>query len=73
MEKQVVILYALVNGYLAKIENKDVARFNNELINQMEVKNPEILKEIKKKKVLDNDIEEKLKSFLDNFVELFEI
>ncbi len=73
MEKQVVILYALVNGYLAKIENKDVARFNNELINQMEVKNPEILKEIKKKKVLDNDLEEKLKGFLDNFVELFEI
>ena len=73
MEKQVVILYALVNGYLANIENKDVARFNSELINQMEVKNPEILGEIKDKKVLDKDIETKLKGFLDNFIELFEI
>lgn len=73
MEKQVVILYALVNGYLANIDNKDVARFNSELINQMEVKNPEILGEIKDKKVLDKDIETKLKGFLDNFIELFEI
>ena len=73
MEQQVVILYSLVHGYLANIPNKDVAKFNSELINQMEVKNPEILKEIKEKKALDKDLEAKLKGFMDNFVQLFEI
>ncbi len=73
MEKQVVILYALNNGYLTKIETKDVSRFNSELINQMEVKNPEILREIKEKKALDKDLETKLENFLNNFTELFSL
>lgn len=73
MEKQVVILYALVKGYLANIETKDVSKFNEELLKHIETKNPELLKEIKEKKALDESLEQKLRVAIEKFAELFKL
>ena len=72
-EKQVVILYALVNGYLTNIENSKVQEFNNGLLQYMESKCPLILEEIKEKKELKKDLEEKLKSAIEDYVKLFNL
>ena len=73
VEQQVVILYALVNGYLSKVDGKKVKEFNEELLKFMEEKRPEVLKEIKDKKELKPDLEEKLKAAVEDYVAFFNI
>jgi len=73
MEQQVVILYALTNGYLAKVEAKRVKEFNDGLLKWMEDKKADILVEIKQKKALKEDLEEKLKAAVEEYVEFFNI
>lgn len=73
VEKQVVILYALVNGYLANIEAKKVKDFNEDLIRFMEDKRPEVLQEIKLKRELKPELEEKLKAAIDDYLAFFNI
>ena len=72
-ENQVVILYALVNGYLTQVDNKRVKEFNDGLIRHMQDKNPEVLREIKMKKELKPDLEEKLKNAIEDYVKFFNI
>lgn len=72
-EKQVVILYSLVNGYLTNIDNSKVQEFNTGLLQYMESKCPLILKEIKEKKELKKDLEEKLRSAIEDYVKLFNL
>lgn len=73
VEEQVVILYSLVNGYLKNVENKRVKEFNDGLIQFISNKKPELLREIKQKKELKPDLEEKLKAIIDEYVEFFNI
>ena len=73
VEKQVVILYAVVNGYLADIDVKDVARFNDGLVRHVEEKNPEILHAIVETKELKADMEEKLIKAIDDYKTWFKV
>lgn len=73
MEKQVVILYALVNGYLANIETKKVKEFNEALIQFMEDKRPEILQEIKLKRELKPELADKLKAAIEDYLAFFNL
>ncbi len=73
VEKQVVILYALVNGYLANIDAKKVKEFNENLIQFMEDKRSEVLQEIKLKRELKPELEEKLKAAIDDYLAFFNI
>lgn len=73
VEKQVVILYALVNGYLANIDTKKVKEFNEALIEFMEDKRPEVLNEIRLKRELKPELEEKLKAAIEDYLAFFNI
>ena len=73
VEQQVVILYALVNGYLANVETNKVKEFNDGLLSWMEDKKADVLLEIKQKKVLKEDLEAKLKAAVEEYVEFFNI
>ncbi|MBP3284649.1 MAG: F0F1 ATP synthase subunit alpha [Clostridia bacterium] len=73
VEKQVVILYAVVNGHLADIDVKDVARFNEGLVKHVEEKAPEILQAIVETKELKADIEEKLIKAIDDYKTWFKV
>jgi F-type H+-transporting ATPase subunit alpha len=61
VEKQVVILYAGINGYLDKVVLPKVKEYEEKLYLYFETKHKEILKTIKDTKDLDKDTEEKLK------------
>ena len=73
VEKQVVILYAVVNGHLADIEVKNVARFNSGLVKHVEEKAPEILQSISETKELKPEMEEKLLRAIDDFKTWFKV
>ena len=71
IEDQVVSIYAGTKGYLDAIEVRDVQRFEQSLIGALKTKAPDILASISESKVLDDDVEGKLKSFLDDFAQSF--
>jgi len=70
-EKQVVLIYAGIKGYLDKIDVSKVGKFESDLIRSLNNENPEILKTLEETKVLDDNTDSSLAKFLDRFVESF--
>jgi F-type H+-transporting ATPase subunit alpha len=71
VEKQIVIIYAGTRGYLDKYPVQLCRKYEEELYKFLESKYPDILKNIKEKKDLMPEIEEKLKKALDDFDSYF--
>ncbi len=67
VEKQVMILYAAINGYIDDIPVDKVAAFENNLHSFMEANHPEIGKCIAKEKEISSETEEKLKAAIMEF------
>ncbi|MCK1975851.1 F0F1 ATP synthase subunit alpha [Jeotgalicoccus huakuii] len=65
VEKQVAILFALVNGYLDDVPVEDVTRFEAEFLSWMDANQPELLKQIADTKQLPdgNAFDEAINSF----------
>jgi F-type H+-transporting ATPase subunit alpha len=70
-EKQVVLIYAGIKGYLDNIDVSNVGRFEHELIRSINRENPGILKTLEETKVLDDKTDSSLAEFLDSFVKSF--
>jgi len=71
IEKQVVIIYAGANGYLDDIPATSVVKFEAELYPFIESKYPEILEGIRSKQKIDDEVENKLKTALEDFKSQF--
>jgi len=67
LEKQVMILYGAINGYLDDVPVDKVTAFEANLHRFMEANHPEIGKKIAKQKEITPDIEEKLKAAISEF------
>ena len=67
VEKQVVIIYAATKKYLLDIAVEDVSRFEQELLEEIDTKHPEILESIRTTKVLDEENEAKLVKAIEEF------
>jgi F-type H+-transporting ATPase subunit alpha len=67
LEKQVVILYAVINGYLDDVTIDKVTAFEVDFHKFMEANHPEIGKSITKKKEIDAKTEEALKKAILEF------
>ncbi|MDR2080401.1 MAG: F0F1 ATP synthase subunit alpha [Campylobacteraceae bacterium] len=73
VEKQVIIIYAGAKGFLDDVTTADISKFENELYPFIEAKYPDILEQIRTKKVLDKDIEDTLKKALNDFKTTFAV
>ncbi len=62
---QVVIIYAVIKGYLADVAVEDVKKFEAELYPYMDANYPELLAEIRSTGKMSPEAEEKLKEALD--------
>ncbi len=71
VQDQVVIIYAVINNYLADVPVDKTARYQKELLTEINEKHSEITNGIKNEKVLSAENEEKLKSVLKQFTESF--
>lgn len=71
VEKQVIIMYAVNNGYLKDIAVKDVSDFESELYSYMDEVKPEIGHSILETKELTKENEEKLKEALVDCIQKF--
>jgi F-type H+-transporting ATPase subunit alpha len=67
VEKQVMILYAAINGYIDDVPLDKVRDFEADFHRFMEANHPDVGKAIAKEKELTADIEKKLKAAIDEF------
>ena len=72
VEKQVVSVFAGTNDFLEDIPVSDIKRFEKELHEYLELKSPEIYDDIRTSKKLNDDIVEKLKSGIAEFLNKFQ-
>jgi len=71
VEYQVIIIYAATNKYLLDVAVEDITRFEDELFEFIDTKYAEIPASIKDTKVISEEAEEKLKTAITEFKELF--
>lgn len=67
MENQVMILYAVMTGYVDDVPVNKIAEFEANFLKIMNTMHPEIGKTIADKKELSEDTEEKLKAAIEEF------
>ncbi len=70
---QVIILYAATRKYLLDIPVSAVTKFQNELMEFVDTKYPEILGELVKKEGITKEVDDKLKAIVTEFKEKFKI
>jgi len=71
VEKQILIIFAGTNGYVDDMEVEQIGKFETELLSFMDAKHGDLLKEIKEKKTIDDELQEKLKKAIEGFKETF--
>ncbi len=67
VEEQVVIIYAVINNFLASIPIEKIKQYQKDLLDNIKANKPEILDGIKNEKVLSPDNEKALKDVLASF------
>jgi len=73
VEKQIVIIYAGTRGFLDPFPVEALQSYEKELLNLVENKHPEYLKEIKEKKKIEEGLEKKLDALLEAFGKQFKV
>lgn len=71
VEEQVVIIYAVINNYLATIPIEKIKPYQKDLIDHIKGTKPEILESISRDKVMSPEIEEELKGVLTGFASTY--
>ena len=69
--EQVVTVYAGVNSLLDEIPTKSLERWQKEFLEYLRNSHPEIMTEIKEKKVLSDDLSAKIKTVIEEFNKMF--
>ncbi len=71
MEKQVIIIYAAINGFVDEYEVEVLLRYEAELFNFLAANYASLIDAIKEKKKIDDDIKATLEGALNAFKEVF--
>lgn len=71
VEKQVIMIFAGVNGYLDSVPSDQVKRFENEYLSYVESNAPELLRDIRTKKQIDDELRKKIVSAVEDFLKIF--
>jgi F-type H+-transporting ATPase subunit alpha len=69
VEKQVLMIYAVTNGYVDDYPVGVVGKYEQELLIHFEANHPDIISEIREKKVIDDALKEKVNSALGSLKE----
>ncbi len=71
VQEQIAVIFAAINGYLDDIEVKDVRKFEQDYLAYLKSGGIGILEEIAEKKVISDELTNKMKSALDTFKKQF--
>lgn len=71
VQEQIAVIFAAINGYLDDIAVKDVRKFEHDYLAYLKSGGLGILEEIAEKKVISDELTNKMKSALDTFKKQF--
>jgi F-type H+-transporting ATPase subunit alpha len=71
VERQVVIIYAGIEGHIDKLPVSAIKEYEKELFAHIDEKHPEIWEGLRTKKVMDEDLKKTVDSVLEAFTEAF--
>src|SRR5689334_2354244 len=71
VEEQVVSIFAGTRGFLDKVDIADVTRFERAMLDEIKSKAPQLLEDIRTRRELTKEAEDKLAAFLENFGKTF--
>jgi F-type H+/Na+-transporting ATPase subunit alpha len=71
VEKQIITIFAAVQGMMDSIDTSDLLSFEKQLIMSLESKHSDLLDEIKIKKILSDDLKVRLTKAIDDFKKEF--
>jgi len=71
VERQVVLIYAGANGYIDTYPESALKKYEQEMLQFVEEKHPDLYTDIKVKKQIDSSLDEKLVKVLDEFKKQF--
>jgi F-type H+-transporting ATPase subunit alpha len=72
VEKQVAIIYAVTNGHLDDVKVPEIRQWERDFLEYLESSHEQVLKDIRTKKALDDDITNRLKAAITAFKPLFQ-
>jgi F-type H+-transporting ATPase subunit alpha len=72
VEKQVAIIFAVTNGYLDDVQVPHIRQWERDFIDYLESSHAAVLKDIRTKKALDDDLTNRLKAAITSFKSLFQ-
>ena len=70
-EKQVAIIFAATNGFVDQYDLRALMEYEKQYLAHLESSHPDVLAEIKEKKVISPELEAKMKNILENFKGIF--
>ncbi len=73
VEKQIAIIFVGSEGYLDKLPVSSVMRFEKEYLEYLDNKYPDVLKTIVKEKVLSDEIKERMRKIVEEFLKIFKV
>ena len=71
VEKQVAIIFAATNGFVDQYDLRALLEYEKQYLSHLESSHPDVLTEIKEKKVISPELEAKMKNILENFKGIF--
>jgi F-type H+-transporting ATPase subunit alpha len=71
VEEQIISIFTGVRGYLDKIDLKDITNFESKWIEFIKKNHNDILVEIREKKSISQDLDDKLSSICANYIEQY--
>jgi F-type H+-transporting ATPase subunit alpha len=71
VEKQVAIIFAGTRGYLDDYDPRALGEYERQMLSHLESNHPEVLTEIREKKIISADLDAKLTKILDGFKGIF--
>ena len=69
VEKQVLIIWSAINGYIDDVPVERIKKFESELVRFIENSHPGVLQALREKKAIDADIQKDLEQSLKDFKE----
>ncbi len=72
-EKQIAIIFAGTEGYLDALPLEHVQRFEKEFLEYLDNKYSDILTEIREKKVLSDELKERMRQVIEEFLKIFKV
>jgi F-type H+-transporting ATPase subunit alpha len=71
VEKQIAIIFAGTKGYVDQYDLRALAEYEKQFLGHLENNFPDVLAEIREKKVISAELEGKMTNILDEFKSIF--